>query len=337
MDTIIRHWHMLRLIPRHPRTIDAPTLHARLAELDPGLNVSRRTVERDLNELSTTFALVSFPGRPQQWCWSADAAALDVPGMDLVAALTFRMTEEYLGRMLPAHCVASLAPHFSRARQLLDGVGGKGLAAWPAKIEVVPRSMPLLPPAIASGVLESVTEALLRDQRCQVVYKRRGEEARELILNPLGLVFNDPVVYLVASVFDYPDVRLFALHRCLEAGMLNEPARQPANFDLQRYIAEGALGFPEQRGRTLRLKTRFTAAAGAHLYESPLSQEQKLTELADGRLLIEAEVADTPQLRWWLLGFGPRVEILEPKGLREEFAQMATEMSGLYTHSETAE
>lgn len=337
MDTIIRHWHMLRLIPRYPRTIDAPTLHARLEELDPGMKVSRRTVERDLNELSTAFALVSFPGRPQQWCWSADAAALDVPGMDLVAALTFRMTEEYLGRMLPSHCVMSLAPQFRRARQLLDGFDGKGLATWPAKVSIVPRSMPLHPPTIADGVLETVTEALLRDRCCQVVYKRRGETEKEIILHPLGLVFNDPIVYLVATAWDYPDVRLIALHRCMNARMLDSPARRPSRFNLQSYVEEGAFGFPEQRGRKIRLKALFTSAAGAHLYESPLCETQKLTEIPGGRLQIEAEVTDTPQLRWWLLGFGSRVEVLGPKGLREEFTQMAAEMAGLYIQQAQSE
>lgn len=331
MDTIIRHWHMLRLIPRYPRTTDAATLHARLEELDPGMKVSRRTVERDLNELSTAFALVSFPGRPQQWCWSADAAALDVPGMDLVAALTFRMAEEYLGRMLPSHCVMSLAPQFKRARQLLDGIGGQGLSTWPAKVSVVPRSMPLHPPAIADGVLETVTEALLRDRCCQVAYKRRGEEGKEILLHPLGLVFNDPVVYLVATAWEYPDVRLLALHRCLEARMLEVPAKRPAGFDLQTYVEEGALGFPELRGKKLRLKALFTSAAGAHLYESPLCEGQKLMEMPGGRLLLEAEVADTPQLRWWLLGFSHRVEVVAPKNLREEFAQLAADMARLYS------
>ena len=49
-----------------------------------------------------------------------------------------------------------------------------------------------------------------------------------------------------------------------------------------------------------------------------LSEDHRTTEQSDGRILVEATVADTSQLRWWLLGFGSQVEVLEPISLREE-------------------
>lgn len=331
MDTITRHWHMLRMIPRHPRTTDAPTLHDRLEAIDPGLKVSRRTVERDLNELSTTFPLLSFAGRPQKWCWAPDAEEFDVPGMDLTSALTFRMVGEYLGKMLPAHCFVSLAPQMKRADQLLTQIGDGGLASWPDKVRVVSRTMPLMPPPVAAQVMEVVSESLLRDRCCRIAYRKRGEVAsREYVVHPLGLVFNEPLVYLVAAFDGYSDPRLLALNRIERAESLDQKIVRPKGFRLQEYVSEGALGFPEKTGRLLRLKALFTAAAAAHLYESPLSVEQKMTEKSDGRILVDAEVADTPQLRWWLLGFGSQVEVLGPKGLREEFAQMAREMTACY-------
>jgi predicted DNA-binding transcriptional regulator YafY len=47
-------------------------------------------------------------------------------------------------------------------------------------------------------------------------------------------------------------------------------------------------------------------------------------------VLVEATVADTRQLRWWLLGFGGRVEVLEPEGLRGEMKGHAERMAGRY-------
>jgi predicted DNA-binding transcriptional regulator YafY len=47
-------------------------------------------------------------------------------------------------------------------------------------------------------------------------------------------------------------------------------------------------------------------------------------------VLIEASVLDTPQLRWWLLGFGDAVEVVEPKSLRREFAEMSRAMASYY-------
>jgi predicted DNA-binding transcriptional regulator YafY len=49
-DTLLRQWQMLRMIPRHPAKIAASQLCERLC--GDGFDVSKRTVERDLQSLS---------------------------------------------------------------------------------------------------------------------------------------------------------------------------------------------------------------------------------------------------------------------------------------------
>ncbi|MHB8811129.1 MAG: helix-turn-helix transcriptional regulator [Desulfobulbaceae bacterium] len=166
--------------------------------------------------------------------------------------------------------------------------------------------------------------------RFHVHYQRPGEEGKILEINPLGIVFNDPAVYLVATCWDYTDPRLYALHRMSDAKLLETPCTPPQGFDLQRYIDSGAFGFARQCGKTLRLKVLFEEKPASHLRETPLSAEQTITHRKDGRVLIEAEVADTEQLRWWLLGFGAAVEVLGPKRLREEFGKMSRKMAARY-------
>ena len=45
---------------------------------------------------------------------------------------------------------------------------------------------------------------------------------------------------------------------------------------------------------------------------------------------VRATVADTPQLRWWLLGFGDAVTVQAPAELRQWFAQTAVAMAASY-------
>lgn len=52
-----------------------------------------------------------------------------------------------------------------------------------------------------------------------------------------------------------------------------------------------------------------------------------MIERKDGRALVRATVADTTQLRWWLLGFGEKVEVLKPKRLREEFRAVSRKLA----------
>ncbi len=71
-DTLVRQWRMLQMIPRAPRKIDAATLEARLRE--HGLAIDRRSIQRDLQKLSSVFPLVCDDRhKPYGWSWTRDA------------------------------------------------------------------------------------------------------------------------------------------------------------------------------------------------------------------------------------------------------------------------
>jgi hypothetical protein len=54
---------------------------------------------------------------------------------------------------------------------------------------------------------------------------------------------------------------------------------------------------------------------------------QEFRELAGGRLELRLRVADTGEVRRWLLGFGAEVEVLEPLALRETIASEAQRLA----------
>jgi predicted DNA-binding transcriptional regulator YafY len=58
-----------------------------------------------------------------------------------------------------------------------------------------------------------------------------------------------------------------------------------------------------------------------------------LTETPDGRILIKATALDSNELRWWLLGFGDKVEGLGPERLRGEFNTIASRLAKRYQTS----
>tara|TARA_Y100000590_G_scaffold353552_1_gene406513 strand:+ start:501 stop:761 length:261 start_codon:yes stop_codon:yes gene_type:complete len=74
----------------------------------------------------------------------------------------------------------------------------------------------------------------------------------------------------------------------------------------------------------------FDASAGFHLYETPLSENQKINDEKNGNLRVYATVADTEQLRWWLLSFGEHVEVMNPVFLRNEFKKRTKLLESKY-------
>lgn len=328
-DTQLRQWAMLRRIPQHPRQITARELTERLES--EGFEVSKRTVERDLLSLSGIFPLISNErSRPYGWSWNKDAEAFALPAMSPLQALTLALAHDHLATLLPASLLETLAPYFKCADGVLSsGDGVKKLASWRKKVAIVPPNQPLIPPDYPEEIIEAIHTALLAEQQLEISYTSREQgETRTYPVHPLGIVQRGAVTYLVATLYDYTDIRLLAVHRIQSAQILDQPAKTPKKFELVKYIRQGAFGF-EESGE-IKLVARFTIPAAEHLRETPLSLDQQIEPDQPGWVRLQATVPGTAQLRWWLLGFGDQVEVLEPSSLRGEFADISQSLHGIY-------
>jgi len=326
-DTVLRHLEVLKNIPLYPKTITAGDIMRRLR--GTGFEVSKRTIERNLIDLSLIFPLISDnSSMPYRWSWDPDAGAFSVPSMSPVQALTLSLARDHLTNLLPASMMATLSPYFKYADNvLLSGEGVKNMANWRNKVAIVPTSQPLISPTYSEELLETIHDALLSQRKLEIDYLPRTQKAHKSIIHPLGLVQRGAVMELVATFHTYTDIRRLVLHRIKSAKKLDTPSRKPRGFCLKDYIAQGHFGVV--MGEKIRLVARFTSYVAEHLRETPLSRDQRLTD-ENGAVRIEATVLDTSQLRWWLLAFGDKVTVLEPASLREEFAKTAQSMNALY-------
>lgn len=317
-DTLLRQWALLKAIPRHTQATVAE-LHRKLVE--QGFTINKRTIERDLLMLERLFPLsANKNSKPYGWRWARDAKVMNIPGMDPPTALSFKLVEQYLERLMPRSTLGHLGPHFSRANEVLAQARGP-LKSWTEKVRVISRGQRLQEPIMQPGVLDGVYEALLREKQFKVRYRTKSGQEKEYVVHPLGLVLRDQVAYLVCTLFSYDDVLQLVLHRMSSVEVLDDPAVRPAGFDLEAYIRSNQFDYPE--GGPIQLEVLFEAEAAQHLSETWLSDDQRLEPASDGRVRVRATVADTQQLRWWLLGFGDRVEVVAPAALREEFRHVA--------------
>jgi len=327
-DTSLRYLEMLRLIPRLPRGITATDLHRKLQGL--GLDIDKRSVERDLQKLSGPFPLTTSKERPALWSWTSEADVTHLPALNPAAALTMELAYRHLASLLPRSALVALEPLFKSARKVLDETAQIGLARWSDKVAAVPENQPLMPASITASVHEAVHQALLTEKRLEISYRAAGQERpKRYPINPLGLVSRGGGFYLVATARDYPEPRNFAMHRMTSATLLDEPAIKPAGFNLQRYIAEHSFELP--LGGDLNLELRVSPWMASYLDERKLSPDQTLNPIR-GReeQRLNATVANTDQLRWWLRSFGANVEVVKPPSLRRQMSDEYAEMAELY-------
>lgn len=326
--TVTRQWLMLQAVPRFPGKTTTAELEARLR--DEGFEVNRRTIERDLHTLSARFPLIlDDRSKPYGWSWAQGATFEFMPRMTNAQAVALLLARTHLQNLLPLRLGKELAPIFDAAAQAL---ANSGWGHWQSRTATVPIGLALLPPKLKADVLANVQSALARRRCLSVRYRTKGSrQAMEYIVHPLGQLLRGPVQYLVCTLFDHEDVVQLALHRMVSAVEIGEVAKEPADFDFQRYAKTEA----RQYGSTgpIRLVAQFHPGAAEHLLETPLSSDQRILELDNGWLVVSATVQDDELLLWWLRGFGSLVEVVSPLSLRTQIKSEIKAMGALYEAS----
>lgn len=328
-DTTLRNLAMLAAIPVQPRSKSTRQILEELRDKDPDFDVNVRSIQRSLARLSQLFPITSETrGRTNFWFWIEPNALTQIPEMSQSTAFVLRLANEYLRPIMPPATLQVLDPYFSHAERILDATA---LGRWTDRAAIIAPGLTLLPAVVSAEVHEAVYEALMSHRKIEVRYRGKHEdESKPIVLSPLGIVVRTGIIYLVATAWKYGDIRHYVLHRMSEPNLMDEPVETPRDFQLKDHLgADGPFAYPAD-GDKLELRALFDAGAGAHLTECRLAADHQATQLEDGRVLVEATVADTAQLRWWLSSFGGLVEVLGPPSLRKGFREEAQRLAAIY-------
>lgn len=337
-DQIIRYHHILSYIPRHPRSVNVHRIKNLL--LDQGIEVSIRTIQRDLNALSEVFIGIdnlTNPDNSISWFWREDSPIIQLSGLTMNQALSFVLVKRYLTSLFPTNALEDLKPFFEQAETTLDAINENYLSKWSKKIAVVPPGQPLRPPLGDVRVNTVVRQSLLYEKQLKIVYEKADGQIQTYILNPIGLIVRNIITYLIASKSDTHVIRMFAIHRIKNAEELVTACEIPIGFNLQQYVDEGHMGFNVSDDgdiHTLELKLKFDKSASKHLAQMPISADQTIQQIDEFTDLVIATVPENEQLIWWILSFGQHVEVIEPLNIRQRISVIAQSMIKQYHNNE---
>ena len=202
---------------------------------DKGYTVSVRTVQRDLQELSNVFDIEVNDKNPRDYGWRwKKGADLNIPGMSVSEALAMRLVETHMKQLLPASMLDGLQGVFNQAQAKLDkveAINRNHTKDWLKKVRVVAPSQPMLPPSVDQAAQAGIYQALLESKQIKASYQPVGNnQTKEYIMHPLGLIMRGAVSYLVASLWDYTNVQLYALHRFSMVDILKDAVKVPEGF-----------------------------------------------------------------------------------------------------------
>jgi len=298
------------------------------AELADRLEVSTRTIYRDLDALSTAGVPVYTERGPGGGVSLLEQYRTRLTGLkeeEVRALFTLTVSglladlgaEEAAERARLKLQAALPAPFLEDARRvqerlLLDSGG------WFRPPEPVPH-LPLL------------QEAVWSSRRVRMRYRlREGAWVRRLV-DPYGLVAKAGVWYMVGAM--YGAVRVYRVSRIGDAALTESTFRRPEEFDLAAFWRQWCVRFEEQMERyEVMVRVRPGAerslvdALGEGVYHL-LAEAEPDEEGSVTLCLAFPSAADAARE---LLGLGTAVEVVDPPKLRQRMARTAAAVLDFY-------
>jgi predicted DNA-binding transcriptional regulator YafY len=135
-------------------------------------------------------------------------------------------------------------------------------------------------------------------------------------------------IYVFAYDSVSHEVRSFRLDRIRTARILPTSFTVPDDFDIDAVL--GAAWAIWQGAGDDHVVIRFPAAARQWVDEALWPSGMRRTDLKNGGIEVQLDVASEVEMRPWLLRWGSNVEVLEPPSLRAHMAETLAAAAALY-------
>jgi len=291
-------------------------------ELTELVGVSRRTVFRDLKELSSI-------GVPYRFDKGKGGYMIEpeffLPSIDL-------NLQEALSLLLLVHKGRTHLPIPFKNSALLAGLKVENnlpgkirqyCSATLANISIRPdRHAPM---DLLDKIFSQLKNAIRTRRKIQLLYHSLYEqEDIETVLSPYHLTYAHRAWYIMGHSSMHKSIRTFKLNRIKKLELLVQRFVEDKKFDVQDYIGRAWSMIPE--GRIHNIELRFSKKVAKNVAEVQWHATQKNHFNDDGTLTVNFRVDGLGEISWWILGYGDQVEVIAPAALRKKIAKTAQRM-----------
>lgn len=285
-------------------------------ELAERLEVSQRTVHRDMEALSAARVPISAI-RGSQGGWELEKGwRTQVPGLD----------EGELRALLMAQ---PRALGHSRLAAAAESALNKLMAALPVPMQAQAAAMRERLHVDPTGwrgtgedlsMLSTVQEAVAGDRKLAFDYTRADGQTGPRTVEPLGVVAKGLTWYLVARGAN--GIRTYRISRMVAVTVLASRFERPSHFDLAAHWKESTAKFGEQRGQFEALLC-VTAGAARRLGEWGMARpaEGDIEGEPEGWVRLTASFDNEGEALFFVMGLGTRARVVLPEAFRKRVAE----------------
>jgi len=288
--------------------------------------VNVRTVYRDLDFLRDECRVPIEYDRPQgTYRLTEPVGSLPLVSISQGELIAIYFAEKVLRQYRGTPFESDLASAFAKMQELL-----------PEEVKVSPDSLdaylsldlgPLHTPDAA--VFRDVLTAQRQRRKALIRYKSLSSgRTTNRRIHPYH-VFNLRGNWYVAAWDEARQaVRDFAIHRIRRIAITTDSYEVARGFEFPKYMAD-AFGI-EKGGRAVEVSIRFGPRQARWIRERRWHRSARIQEELDGALTLRLRVADTSELRRWVLQFGGEAEVLAPPTLRAGIAEALRAAAAAY-------
>ena len=317
-DQLIRQWTLIRLLTgRIGRT---------LAQLANELGVTKRTVQRDLEVLTTAGFPVTSDMRNGTVFWHfMEGFHAEMPiALTLTEQMALYFSKGLFKPLQGTPMYESLESAMQKIGSQLPAQSFQFLRGLDQGISV--SSFGLKDYSHSEEVLEVLTRAVFQRFTVRILHRAvHHKQAIEREVNPYKLWYVNNGLYLVGHDHREDDLRTFAVERIQSARLTNQRFEIPPDFNFEE-IKKTA--FNMIWGEPQEVKIPFSPSQAPYIRERTWHPSQQIETECDGSIILTLRIADLDEVKRWLIGFGAEAGVLEPEELRKDISSECAKLAG---------
>ena len=180
-----------------------------------------------------------------------------------------------------------------------------------------------------SQALLAVIQEAIAAQRAVAIdyYAPSRQRLTQRKVAPYRIWFSGRAHYLIGHCYLRDDIRIFAIGRIRRITLSDIAFTLPNASQLDQVMADS---FGVFRGDPVMVRIEFTARVADYIRETRWHESQRLTDGADGTVVLEMTVAGVAEIKYWILKWGKDARVLQPPELK---AALRREAQAILDHT----
>ncbi len=166
-------------------------------------------------------------------------------------------------------------------------------------------------------LLIDLRQALLRQQRCEIVYQPAKRDSTRYLIDPYTMLFFNNGLYVGGFAHNRNALRLFAVDRIESLAVRDERFEVPVDYRAEQ-LTGSAFGLINE-GDSFPLELYFSKEIAHLIGERIWHPEQQLDIHDDGGISLRFSASGEKEILAWVYSFLPHVRIIAPESLRQKF------------------